>query len=129
MGNQVNNTIFGLINQPQIWINHRGYELTNVINYILLGIINQPQLRIEQTGEKMNTEITPAVEKEEKDEKVNLKVQGGSSGAVYGLGVIGACIYYMSRGTTPQEKALGFLKGLVWPVFLVKEALEFMHKE
>ncbi len=74
----------------------------------------------------MNTEITPT---EKEDKKVDVRVQGGSSGAVYGLGVIGACIYYISRGTTPQEKAIGFLKALVWPVFLVKEVLEFLEKK
>jgi hypothetical protein len=74
----------------------------------------------------MTTEITPC---EGKGDNVNVRVQGGSSGAVYGLGVIGACIYYISHAITPQEKALGFLKSLVWPVFLVKEALEFLHKE
>ena len=62
-------------------------------------------------------------------DKVNVRVQGGSSGAVYGLGVIGACIFYISRGTTPQEKAIGFLKALVWPVFLVKGVLEILEKE
>jgi len=74
----------------------------------------------------MTTEITPD---EEKDEKVNVRVQGGSSGAVYGLGVIGASIYYINRGTTYQEKAIGFLKALVWPVFVVKQILEFLEKE
>jgi hypothetical protein len=74
----------------------------------------------------MDTEIIPT---EQEDKNINVRVQGGSSGAVYGLGVIGACIYYISHATTPREKALGFLKGLVWPVFLVKEALEFLHKE
>ncbi|OGN90323.1 MAG: hypothetical protein A2Y88_14510 [Chloroflexi bacterium RBG_13_48_10] len=74
----------------------------------------------------MTDEIAPS---EGKDEKVNVQVHGGSSGAVYGLGVIGACIFYMSRGTTTQEKAMGFLKALVWPVFLVKQALEFLEKE
>jgi hypothetical protein len=91
-----------------------------------LGIINQPQLKIAQTGEKMTTEITPP---EEKDEKVNVRVQGGSSGAVYGLGIIGACVYYINHGTTTQEKLVGFLKALVWPAFLVYELLEFLHKE
>lgn len=74
----------------------------------------------------MENEITPT---EGKDAKVNVRVQGGSSGAVYGLGVIGACIYYINRGTTTQEKVMGFLKALVWPVFLVKQALEFLEKE
>ena len=74
----------------------------------------------------MTTEITSA---EGKDEKVNVRVQGGSSGAVYGLGVIGACMYYINKGSTTQEKVRGFLKALVWPVFLVKQALEFLEKE
>lgn len=74
----------------------------------------------------MDDEITST---EKEGEKVNVRVQGGSSGAVYGLGVIGACIYYISRGTTPQEKAIGFLKALVWPVFLVKGVLELLEKE
>jgi hypothetical protein len=133
MRNQLNNIIFGLINQPQIWITHEGNELFNVINYLILGMINQPQLRIENTGGKMTDEISSTKEEDakigKKEPEVNVRVQGGSSGAVYGLGVIGACIYYISRGTTYQEKAIGFLKALVWPVFLVKEALEFLHKE
>ena len=128
MRNQINHFIIGLINQPQIWIKHQETNITNVFNYILLGVINQPQIRITQTGENMSDEITPNENKNE-DQKVNVNVQGGSSGAVYGLGVIGACIYYINRGTTSQEKALGFLKALIWPVFLVKQALEFLEKE
>ncbi len=75
----------------------------------------------------MDTEITPSGET--KDQKVNVRVQGGSSEAVYGLGMIGAAIYYINKGTTPQEKALGFLKALVWPVFVVKQALEYLERE
>jgi hypothetical protein len=127
MRNQLNYVIFGLINQPQIWVKHRSENLTTVLNYLILGVINQPQLRIEQKGENMETEITPS--KECEDEKVNVRGQGGSSGAVYGLGMIGAAIYYINKGLTPQEKALGFLKALVWPVFLVKQALEFLERE
>ena len=126
MRNQINNVIFGLINQPQIWIKHQGYKSTNVFNYVLMGVINQPQFRIEQTGENMSDEIAPT---EGKDKNVQVRVQGGNSGVVYGLGVIGACIYYINKGTTTQEKVMGFLKALVWPVFLVKQALEFFDKE
>jgi hypothetical protein len=89
MHNQHNYIIFGLINQPQIWIKHQERALSNVLNYLLVGMINQPQVWITQTGENMSDEIEPT---EEKDEKVNVRVQGGSSGAVYGLGLIGACI-------------------------------------
>ena len=71
----------------------------------------------------MTTELTP-IKKEE--EGVNVQVHGGSSGAVYGLGLIGAAVYYISRATTPQEKAIGFLKALVWPAFLVYALMEFL---
>ncbi len=99
--------------------------MTNVVNHLIFGIINQPQIWIEHKGEKMTNELNP-IEKEE--QKINVRVQGGSSGAVYGLGLIGACIFYISRGTTYQEKILGFLKALVWPVFLVNQLLEFLDK-
>ncbi len=125
MRNQLNYIIFGFINQPQIWIKHQK-KIANQLNYLMFGIINQPQLWVTQTGGNMSDEITPC---EDEEQKVNVRVQGGSSGAVYGLGVIGACIFYISRGTTPQEKAIGFLKALVWPVFLVKGVLEILEKE
>lgn len=44
--------------------------------------------------------------------------------AVYGLGFIGAAIYYISTATTFWVGVLGLLKALVWPVFLVYEALK-----
>jgi hypothetical protein len=44
--------------------------------------------------------------------------------AVYGLGFIGAAIYYISTATTFWVGVLGFLKALVWPAFLVYEALK-----
>lgn len=46
------------------------------------------------------------------------------SGAVYGLGFIGAAIYFISQASTFWEGVLGFLKALVWPAFLVYEALK-----
>ena len=44
--------------------------------------------------------------------------------AVYGLGLIGAAIYYISTATSFGIGFLGFLKALVWPAFLVYEALK-----
>ena len=46
-----------------------------------------------------------------------------SSGAVYGLGLIGAAIYFISQATSFWLGVLGFLKALVWPAILVFEAL------
>ncbi len=49
-----------------------------------------------------------------------------AAGAVYGLGLIGAAIYFISSATTFWMGVLGFLKALVWPAFLVYEALKYI---
>jgi hypothetical protein len=49
-----------------------------------------------------------------------------SGGAVYGLGFIGAIIYYVSTATTFWIGVLGFLKAIVWPAFMVYELLQFL---
>jgi len=51
---------------------------------------------------------------------------GSGGGAVYGLGFIGAAIYFISTATTFWLGVLGFLKAIVWPAFLVFEALKFL---
>jgi hypothetical protein len=127
MSNRFNFTLVGLVNQPQIRIKQR--DVPNFVNYVLLGIINQPQFRLDQKGENENMEDDAITPETGKEKDVQVRVQGGSSGAVYGLGMIGACIYYISRGETTQEKARGFLKAMVWPVFVVKGILEFLEKE
>lgn len=50
------------------------------------------------------------------------KVSAGT-GSIYGLGFIGAVIYYISNATDFWMGLLGFLKSLVWPAFLVYELL------
>lgn len=54
------------------------------------------------------------------------RVQNGApaSSAVYGLGLIGAAVYYISVATSFWMGVLGFLKAIVWPAFLVYEALK-----
>jgi len=47
-----------------------------------------------------------------------------ASNAVYGLGLIGAAIYFISGATGFWMGVLGFLKAIVWPVFLVLEAFK-----
>jgi hypothetical protein len=54
---------------------------------------------------------------------------GGGADAVYGIGTIGAWVYYLKRATTNQERALGFAKGLVWPAFLVYALLVFLEEK
>lgn len=66
---------------------------------------------------------------EKKNKEVEVKVQGGSSGAVYGIGIFGAWIYFIGRAKTPREGVIGFFKGFAWPAILVYELLEFLNKD
>ena len=50
----------------------------------------------------------------------------GNGGTIYGLGVIGAAIYYVSTASGFWMGVLGLLKSLVWPAFLVFELLKFL---
>ncbi|HEX6425241.1 MAG TPA: hypothetical protein VFZ79_17275 [Acidimicrobiales bacterium] len=44
-------------------------------------------------------------------------------GAVYGLGLIGAAVWYWQQADGFGEHVVGLLKAVVWPAFLVYEAL------
>jgi len=45
-------------------------------------------------------------------------------GGIYGLGFIGAAIYYISTATSFWSGVLGILKAIVWPAFVVFGALK-----
>lgn len=47
-----------------------------------------------------------------------------TNNSVYGIGGIGAAIYYIGTATTFWGGVLGLLKACVWPAFLVYEALK-----
>lgn len=49
---------------------------------------------------------------------------GGS--AIYGLGLIGALVYYIGSAGSFGAGLLGFLKALVWPAFLVYNVFKFL---
>lgn len=52
--------------------------------------------------------------------------KSGASGGAYGLGFVGAFIYYISTATTFWMGLLGIVKALFWPAFLVYELLVFL---
>ena len=54
------------------------------------------------------------------------KKMNGSSSAVYGLGFVGALIYFIQHAANFGEGVLGFLKALVWPAFVVYKLLGFL---
>lgn len=47
---------------------------------------------------------------------------GGGGDAVYGLGLIGAVVWFWRQADGFGEHVVGVLKALVWPAFLVHDA-------
>lgn len=45
---------------------------------------------------------------------------------MYGLGLIGAAVYYIQQADGFGAGVVGFLKALVWPAFLVYEMLQHL---
>ncbi len=74
----------------------------------------------------MDTELNPTA----KDgQKMRVRIQGGGSDTVYGLGLFGAWVYYIGRAENFQEGVQGFLKGFIWPAILVYRLFQFLEKE
>jgi len=63
--------------------------------------------------------------KGKKDVKMSCKTSAHCGGCGYGLGFVGAAVYYISTASGFWMGALGLLKAMVWPAFLVFEALKF----
>ncbi|MEP7233679.1 MAG: hypothetical protein ABI778_00155 [Ignavibacteriota bacterium] len=52
---------------------------------------------------------------------------GNVSSGTYGLGLIGALVYFIGHATSFGDGALGVLKALLWPAFLVYHLLEHLN--
>lgn len=52
-----------------------------------------------------------------------MKNKGGPAGAVYGLGFIGALIYFIQHATNFQTGLFGVVKAILWPAFLIHKVL------
>jgi len=57
-----------------------------------------------------------------KDWKCNGGAAGG--GAVYGLGLIGALVYYIQSATSFWDGVWGVIQAFFWPAFLIYEVLK-----
>ncbi len=51
---------------------------------------------------------------------------GGPGGAIYGLGFLGALIYYLQNSATFMEGVIGVLKAIVWPAFLIHKVFTIL---
>ncbi len=70
----------------------------------------------------MTTETTPSTPTRTRTKVVN----SGASQAVYGLGFIGALVYFIQHATTFWIGVLGVLKAMVWPALLIYKVLELL---
>jgi len=59
-------------------------------------------------------------------EKKNRHYNNNAGGAVYGLGFVGAIIYFISHAATFWMGVLGLLKAIIWPVFAVYWLFDFL---
>ncbi len=48
------------------------------------------------------------------------------SNAIYGIGFVGAVIYYISTAASFWGGVLGVLKAILWPGFMVYELMKFL---
>ena len=55
------------------------------------------------------------------------KMKNSNCGTVYGLGLIGAAIYYIQNANTLVDGLFGIIKAVVWPGVLVYKVLEFLQ--
>ncbi len=51
---------------------------------------------------------------------------GSASSGFYGLGFIGALIFYLQQATSFWAGVIGIGKAIVWPAFLVYDLLSFL---
>jgi hypothetical protein len=54
------------------------------------------------------------------------KAGASGGGAVYGLGLIGALVYYWQHAAGLWPHVEGVLKALVWPAFVVYDLLKHL---
>lgn len=50
----------------------------------------------------------------------------GASEAIYGLGIIGAAVYYIQHAATFWIGVLGLIKAIFWPAVVLYKVLELL---
>ena len=71
----------------------------------------------------MTTQVTT-----QEQAKPTVVHSGGGADAVYGIGMIGAWVYYFKRAETTEARVKAFFKGLVWPAFVAYDLLVLLEK-
>ncbi len=73
--------------------------------------------------------VKPKVRKVKKEMNFSCNPKGSCSacgGGFYGLGFLGAAIYYISTATGFWNGVWGVIKAIVWPAFLTFELMKYL---
>jgi hypothetical protein len=63
------------------------------------------------------------------ESSTSVRKTGNPTGSfIYGLGFVGALIYFMQTATSFWIGVLAFFKAVFWPAFLVYYILDFLKK-
>jgi hypothetical protein len=84
--------------------------------------------KAEEIGKKVGSVIGKEIDKEMEKENCGEKKwhhhsNAGGGNAVYGLGFIGALVYFIQTATGFWVGVLGVLKAFVWPAILIYKLL------
>ena len=71
------------------------------------------------------TTLTSPADSDIQEPKVVVHAGGGSD-SVYGLGFIGALVYFVGQAKDFREGVIGFFKAIVWPAILVYEIFKLL---
>lgn len=58
--------------------------------------------------------------------KESIRKETGSSGAIYGLGMIGALVYFIQHSTSLWTGIIGVIEAVFWPAVVVYKVLELL---
>lgn len=70
---------------------------------------------------------TSMTEKWESRDTSRTPMRGGGGSPVYGLGMIGALVYFWKRAEGGKGKAAAVGKAVAWPAFLVHDLLRHLE--
>ncbi|HMK12738.1 MAG TPA: hypothetical protein VK461_14195 [Acidimicrobiales bacterium] len=73
---------------------------------------------------ELEDDVEPGLHAERANGHGAQRASAPSGGAVYGLGMIGALVWFWQQADGTGERAVAVLKAIVWPAFLVYEAFK-----
>lgn len=56
-----------------------------------------------------------------------MNANAAAGGGIYGLGLLGAIVYYMIHAANFWMVLLGLLKAIIWPAMVVYGILDFLN--